>query len=249
MSEELFDRPAAMRLAAVERLGLGGEQRVAGLVTGAGYPDSLQPIVEAFRSLEGMVLDVGAGLGAASVWLRDQAGVDVVGVEPEARAARLARRAFPGLPMSCGTADAIPVRSGACVGIAMLGTVSLLGDVDAALAEAVRVLRPGGIVAVTDLCLVEGAVLPPGANVFRSSRRLADALGEHGCTVTDLWDAPATADTRWDATTALVDDEIASRHEGTEEFRTWKADRNHLRDLIVDGVLEVATVIASSAAR
>jgi SAM-dependent methyltransferase len=243
-NDELFDRPAAMRLAAVERLGLDGEERIAGLVTGAGYPDSLAPIADALRELDGTVLDVGAGLGAASVWLRDAAGVPVVGVEPEAGAARLARRTFPQLPMSCGTADAIPMRSGSCAGVAMLGTVSLVADLDAALAEAVRVVRAGGVVAMTDLCLVEGAVLPSGANVFRSSRQLSAALEAHGCDVTEVWDAPATLDTRWSSTTSVVDDEIAARHEGTEAFRTWKADREHLHDLIVDGALEVATVIA-----
>jgi SAM-dependent methyltransferase len=244
MNDELFDRPALMRLAAVERLGLDGEDRIAGLVTGAAYPDALGPIVDACRSREGTVLDVGAGLGAATVWLRDEAGVDVVGVEPEGRAAGLARRAFPRLAMSCGTADALPVRSGSCVGVVMLGTASLLADLDTALAEAVRVLRPGGVVAVTDLCLVGGAVRPSGPNVFRSSRQLAEALQEHGCTVSDVWDAPATLDTRWGDTTTRVDDEIAARHEGTEEFRAWKADRERLHELIVAGTLEVATVIA-----
>lgn len=244
MNDELFDRPAVMRLAAVERLGLAGEERIAGLVTGAAYPDALVPIVDACRGRRGLVLDVGAGLGAASVWLRDEAGVEVVGVEPEGRAAGLARRAFPQLAMSCGTADALPVRSGACVGVVMLGTASLLEDLGPALAEAVRVARPGGVIAVTDLCLVGGAVRPSGANVFRSASRLAAALEEHGCTVTDVWDAPATLDTRWGDTTALVDDEIAARHGGTEEFRAWKADRDHLHELIVDGSLEVATVTA-----
>jgi SAM-dependent methyltransferase len=243
-NDELFDRPAAMRLAAVERLDLTGEDRIAGLVTGAGYPNSLEPIAAALRNQQGPVLDLGAGLGAASAWLSERAGIPVVGVEPEGRAAALGRRAFPGLPMACGSADAVPVRSGSCGGVVMLGVLSLVADLDAALGEALRVVRPGGVVGVTDLCLAEGAVLPSGANVFRSSRRLAQALEARGCTVTDVWGAPGTLDTRWGAITKRVDDEITARHEGTDALRAWNDDREHLHDLIVEEVLEIATIIA-----
>ena len=44
--EDVFDEPSRWRLAAVRSLGLVGEDRIAGVVTGAAYPDALAPIVE-----------------------------------------------------------------------------------------------------------------------------------------------------------------------------------------------------------
>nr|MBA3604530.1 hypothetical protein [Acidimicrobiia bacterium] len=45
--DDVFDRPSQWRADALRALGLRGEQRVAGAVTGAGYPDALAPIVAA----------------------------------------------------------------------------------------------------------------------------------------------------------------------------------------------------------
>ena len=57
---DVFDRPVAWRLHAVERLGLGGEDRLAGLAIGAGYPDALEPVRDAIVRVDGTVCDIGA---------------------------------------------------------------------------------------------------------------------------------------------------------------------------------------------
>ena len=165
-----------------------GEQRIAGLVTGAGYPDALGPVLEAFAGLPGLICDVGAGLGAATWWLAGQGAVDVMGVEPEPSTAALARRAHPDLPMAAGLATALPLRAGRCDGVAALGVVSLLDDLDGLLDEVRRVLGPDGRVAITDLCAAGAAVLRPPStvNVFRPVDVLTSALGEHGFDVVQV---------------------------------------------------------------
>ena len=224
-----------------------GEERIAGLVTGAGYPDALGPVLEVFAGLPGLICDVGAGLGAATWWLAGQGAVDVMGVEPEPSTAALARRVHPDLPMAAGVATALPLRAGQCDGVAALGVVSLLDDLDGLLDEVRRVLGSDGRVAITDLCAVGGAVLRPPStvNVFRPLDVLTSALGEHGFDVVRVWRAPADLSTRWDAVGDMVDDEIERRHGGSAAYAAWREDRDRLGGLIGDGALELGTVTAA----
>ena len=136
--DDVFDVPAVMRLDVVNRLGLRGEDRVAGLSTGAGYPDSLDPIVDSLSGRDGLVVDVGAGLGAAAAFMARASGSSVMGVEPEVRVARLARDAFPDVAMVAGTAACLPFADGAAAAVTLLGAVSLIDNLDAALRR-----RPG----------------------------------------------------------------------------------------------------------
>ena len=96
-------------------LGLHGEERIAGVVTGAAYPDALAPIVEGLDGLRVARRDVGGGLGGASQWiaiLRRRPSRCVV-VEPE-RASAAAAELFP-CSMRAGRGDGPPVGSGAAV--------------------------------------------------------------------------------------------------------------------------------------
>lgn len=244
--DDVFDLPALMRLDVVNRLGLSGEERVAGLATGAGYPDSLDPIVDALSGRAGVTVDVGAGLGAAAAFMARAGGATVKGVEPEVRVARLARGSFPDVAMVAGTAGSLPFADHSAGAVTFLGAVSLIDDLDAVLREAIRVVSRGGLIAVTDLCLSDGADdLRSGPNVFRSPASIVAALGSHGCVDVSVELAPADGPTRWDDMTATVDQALEDRYGDTEPGRAWKDDRLRLRALIEEGCLGIATFTAT----
>lgn len=234
-----------MRLDVVDRLGLTGEERVAGLATGAGYPEALAPIVEALSGCRGTVVDVGAGLGAPATHLARTAGVSVTGVEPEARVARRAGSAFPEVTMIAGTAERIPIADDAAAAVTLLGAVSLIEDLDTALREATRVVGRGATIGITDLCLADGDdELRSDPNVFRSPAAISAALAAHGWVDVSVTTAPADGETGWDDITATVDDAVEARYGDTEAGQAWLDDRQRLRDLIESGRLLVATLTA-----
>ena len=244
--DDVFDMPAVMRLDVVNRLGLGGEERVAGLATGAGYPDSLDAIIDSLSGRRGLVIDVGAGLGAAAAFIARTAGADVKGVEPEVRVAQLARDAFPDVAMVAGAAGSLPFATQSAAAVTFLGAVSLIDDLDAALREAARVVSRHGVIAITDLCLSNGNdQLRSGPNVFRSPSAIAAALGTHGCVDVSVVVAPADGPARWDDVTATVDQTLEDRYGATAAGRAWQEDRQRLRGLIQDGCLGLGTFTAT----
>jgi SAM-dependent methyltransferase len=100
-----------------------------------------------------LILDVGAGVGGPARRLLAVVGCRVVAVEllPEVAAAG-ARRAAAGerLAYVAGSAMAVPIRSGAVDQVWSLGVVAHVRDVDGFCAEACRVLRADGTVALTE---------------------------------------------------------------------------------------------------
>jgi SAM-dependent methyltransferase len=244
---ELFDRPAAWRFHAAERLALSGEDRVAALAMGAGYPAALEPIRDVVADCDGLVCDVGTGLGAAVSWIGRTSAARLVGVEPEPRAAALAHRAFPQLAVVSGSASALSLRTASCAAVTLLGVVSLLEDVGEVLAETVRVLSPGGWLGFTDLVsLTSATVTPATGNTIRPADELADAMAAHGIEVLARTQVSHVADDRWSEVSAAIDDEVARRHAGTPTYDTWTDDRRVLRGLLDDATIGVVTIIARS---
>lgn len=92
------------------------------------------------------VVDVGCGPGtAARVAARH--GAQVTGVDPSSTMLRIGRMVTPKrAPITWreGTAEALPVRDGSATVVWALATVHHWQDVEAAVAEARRVLAPGG---------------------------------------------------------------------------------------------------------
>jgi len=110
----------------------GDDGRLAATLTGVGPLDT--------------VVDVGCGPGGG---VRHAAGrgATAIGVDPAAVMLRVARALSAGrrrIRYLDGTAEALPVDDGTATVLWSIATVHHWADIDAGLAEARRVLRPGG---------------------------------------------------------------------------------------------------------
>jgi SAM-dependent methyltransferase len=88
-------------------------------------------------------VDVGCGAGHAADEL-SQAGVRVIGVDPAPDAVEIARERVPGATFRVGRSDELPVADASVDGYRAARMLHLLADPGPTLAEAWRVLRPGG---------------------------------------------------------------------------------------------------------
>jgi SAM-dependent methyltransferase len=251
-ASDVFDEPSTWRVEAVLYLGLEGEARMAGAATGVAYPLSLDPIVNALDVGSGSRLcDVGAGLGGPAQWIARRTGASVVAVEQASAAAAGAHKLFPDLDTVRAHAVSLPFGAGGFDAVTLLGVVSLVADLTALLHEVVRVLRPGGRLGVTDLCLVSGPVVQPpdSPNTFRSLADVVEAIERQGFRVSEIAAGKADVTGRWDGVGQRVDQEIERRHHGSPTFRTWVEDRRRLGEAISAGELHVASLVAEHSTR
>ncbi len=102
---------------------------------------------ELLAGLSGRVVEVGAGHGVNFPYYPPSVA-EVVAVEPETalrrRAEEAADRAAVPVRVVPGLADRLPLEDGGCDAVVFSLVLCSLPDVPAALAEARRVLRPGG---------------------------------------------------------------------------------------------------------
>jgi SAM-dependent methyltransferase len=93
------------------------------------------------------VLDVGcsSGYGAVALLAHGPAGRVVVGVERDAEALEIGRARLPWLRIIEGDAAALPIRDRCADAVLLLDVLEHLAEPDRAIAEAHRVLRPGGV--------------------------------------------------------------------------------------------------------
>jgi len=130
------------------------------------------------------VLDVASGTGTSALVLARERGADVTGVELGAGAvAEAGERAHrEGLAHQVrfveGDAEALPVAGGSFDAVLCECSLCLFADKERALAEIVRVLRPGGALALSDVVAETAALPAPLRTAAARVACVADALSE-----------------------------------------------------------------------
>ena len=138
-----------------------------------------------------VVLDVACGDGATLALLRQRGALGVgVDLEPRARGRD-----------AVADAHALPVRSGSVDVVLLECALSTFRDPVRALAEAVRVLRPGGRLAMTDVLLDRDAAPP---EVVAVVDRLTHARADYRPLVTAAGLTPVAVEDRRQDAAALV---------------------------------------------
>lgn len=104
----------------------------------------------------GTVVEVGCGSGALLARLRELAPeARLTGVEPDGDLRALARARVPAAEVVDGSAEALPLADGSADAVVLRFVLQHLADPVAALREARRVLRPGGLAVAIE---VDGAL-------------------------------------------------------------------------------------------
>ena len=246
----LFDRPTAWRAEAAMALDLDGDELLAALSPGASYPAVLRSVAAALPPHASVIVDLGAGAGGASEWLRFATGATVIAVEVAAGACAAARRCFPNLHVMRSRAATTGLAASSCDAVTMCGMLSLIDDAAPVLAEARRLLRPAGVLAIADLFAFGHEDIRSEPNTFRTMPSLAQLLHDHGFELTEMGLGSTAPRSDWVQTSSRIDDWIDARYRRHPSFTAWEDDRNHLDahirrgDLIGGGV--VASMIAGS---
>jgi SAM-dependent methyltransferase len=111
-----------------------------------------KPVYEAVFDRAGVtrgttLLDIGCGAGTALAIARER-GAEVTGLDAAERLVRIARARLPGARIEVGEMETLPFAAGMFDVVTGFNSFQFAGDVVAALAEARRVCKPNGKVAV-----------------------------------------------------------------------------------------------------
>jgi len=201
-----------------------------------------------FRKYE-LVLEVGAGLGGRARWLATRFGCEVVGatltVEEAAAGTELGRRSglhgqvrlLPAAP------KALPFRAARFTHVWLVESLSRLPDAQAALAEAHRVVRPGGWLAVQDLFRAgrAGADIPGWR--FADPEVYVEAIAAAGFIDIQVRDRTVEAAER--APRAIAARELLiARLRSDPRHTALAAEREALGHALAAGVLRVVQLVA-----
>ena len=108
------------------------------------YEEQIIPLAVEHLAGAGRVLDVGAGEGQVARAAVQAGATAVVGVDPTWAQLEVARRRGGGPSYTSAVADALPVADGAVDAVVACLVFEHIDEMDAAVGEVGRVLRPGG---------------------------------------------------------------------------------------------------------
>ncbi len=239
---DVFELPARWRAEIIKDFRLRGEERCAAASPGSGFPQLLDTTLEALdHAPSGPWVDLGGGLGGVGSWLQRRTSHCIILVDPAEGSLRSARELFGELAPSLGLAEALPLRSGSVSVVIACGLLSLLDDVDPALAEIDRVLRDDGLMTVVDLWSETSTTktLPP--NTFWSMEDIRDACAARGLAVHSLG-VSETAIGWWSSAADQIDEEMRRRHGGHPAFARYERDRRHIAAAMSAGHLIAGAV-------
>jgi SAM-dependent methyltransferase len=235
---------------------LGPDHAVPAGCRGSGSPADLAWLAEALSvGPDCRIADVGSGVGGPAGWLAEHFGATPVCVEPMPAAAAAGRRLF-GLPTAVGSADALPLASGAFDAVWSLGVLDTIpvGQRPAVARELRRVLRPGGEVAMlVFVARPERGPLPgplPEGNDFPVEDAVLGLLDSAGFTVVQAYpsDGLTRAPASWQERADAVDDVLARRHGDDPRFARAEEQGRRIGRLIGGGHVQPLLVHARSSA-
>ena len=123
-------------------------------------------------------LDIGCGFGASLVFLQEQYGLNVCGVDSSAVAVEKATKALGDGKVFCADAYGLPFEKESFELVLMECVLTLIPDAQQALQEALRVLKPGGTLVVSGLSGTESEGVCDGGRINKA--RLVAYLESQG---------------------------------------------------------------------
>lgn len=141
------------------------------------------------------VADVGAGTGKLTRVVA-ALGAEAIAVDPDAAMLSVLHTAVPGIPTFIGTAEQLPLPD-ASVDAVVLGQAWHWVDVDAASAEAARVLRPGGVLGLIWNLRDETVPWVSRMTEIMHGSNAEVMLAEGGPRVAEPFAAPEASQWRW----------------------------------------------------
>jgi SAM-dependent methyltransferase len=244
---DVFDRPALWRYEAVAVLDIDEADLPAAMSPGPTFPTALRAAVAALPSDVRTVVDLGAGTGGASEWVRSATGAAVIAVEPAPRARLAAQLLFPELRVVDGSAEQAPLSDASADVVTLWGVSSLLRDLGPALVETARLLRDGGHVVIGDLVSSSEDSWCDADNSFRSIEELELTLLHAGFSMVSVGCGNAAVSDRWGDVAGRVDDWIERHCTDRDGFDRWRDDKRKLADLTSDGSVLGAVLVGRRA--